>query len=69
MAAVNVVLDPQFEGKSQDEILRLFDEEVELFSKFMESLATRSLHGGALINAERVLLKTYLVARYRGHLG
>jgi hypothetical protein len=66
MADVTLTLDPKFERASSEDVLKMFDEEVERFSKFMEGLSTNM--GGALIPQEKVLLKTYLVHKHRGRL-
>jgi hypothetical protein len=67
MADIDLKLDPKFDGKSKEEILSVFDQEVERFSKFMETIGDGRIQGG-LLPPERVLLKTYLVHKFRGRL-
>lgn len=67
MADINLTLDPKFEGKSQDEVLAVFDQEVERFSAFMAGVGDWRAKG-ALNNPEKALLKTYLVQKHRGRL-
>jgi hypothetical protein len=67
MADVTIVLDPKINPENKEEVLRVFEEEVERFSKFMDGL-TQSSAGGPLLPQERVLLKTYLVHKHRGRI-
>jgi hypothetical protein len=58
------------EGKStenQDEVLPLLDQEIERFSTYMSNLPDARA-AGPLINPEKAILKTYLVAKLRGRL-
>jgi hypothetical protein len=48
-------------------VLPLLDEDIERFSQYMASLPD-SRAAGPLINPERALLKTYLVAKLRGKI-
>jgi hypothetical protein len=51
----------------QPTVLALLDEEIERFSSYMAALPD-SRAAGKLINPEKALLKTYLVAKIRGKL-
>ncbi len=61
---VSLVLGETFKNKSQAEVLALFDEEVARFSKFMENLTDWRAQG-PLSDPEKVLIKTFLVHKYR----
>lgn len=67
MADIDMKLDPKYDGKTKEELLAVFDQEVERFSKFMETISDSRIQGG-LLPPERVLLKTYLVHKFRGRI-
>lgn len=67
MSDVIVRLAEGRDVEKQDEVLPLLDAEIERFSRYMAGLAD-SRAAGPLINPERALLKTYLVAKIRGKL-
>lgn len=51
--------------KSKAEVSAVIDQEIEDFSQYMASIGN-PLESGPLHPAERMLLKTYLVAKYTG---
>lgn len=63
-ADITMVLAEAHKDKSPPELLTLFDEEVERFSKFMENLGDWRAQG-ALSIPEKVLIKTFLVHKFR----
>lgn len=60
--AVRVVVD---EITDKEEVLKLFDIDVEDYSRFMAQLEDQRARG-ALSNPEKALIKTFLVQKYRG---
>ena len=64
MANPLLKLAPEFEGKSKEELLPLMDAELDRFSDYMAHL--NSPGAGALINPERVLIKTFMVFLAKG---
>jgi len=52
---------------SHEETLLLFQKEIDDFDRFMQGLKN-PLQQGALTKPERVLLLTYLMQKYAGHL-
>lgn len=63
--AVTLKIEGQ-ENLSKEDALRVFDEEVEKFSSYMANLPANTLGAGPLSTGERALVKSYLVAKYRG---
>lgn len=51
-------------GLSKEDISKLMDAEVEVFSKYMETIADLKA-AGALHPIEKMLLKTYLIYKYK----
>lgn len=67
MADLTLQLSDEHRAKAPEEVLKLFDEEIEKFSKYMTTIGDwRSV--GALNAQERALLKSYLVHKHRGHV-
>lgn len=67
MADVILKLGDEHAGKTKEEILNLFEQEVDRFSAFMASLGDSRV-SGHLIKQERHLLKTYLVQKFTGKI-
>lgn len=63
MSVVQVTVTPEVEEREKDDVLKVFDEDIERFSRYMAELDSPAR--GALNNPERALLKTYLVAKLR----
>lgn len=67
MSALTLTLSTEHAGKTKEEISLLLDQEVENFSNYMANIGDwKSV--GALSNAERALVKTYLVQKLTGKL-
>lgn len=62
---VIVKLDEENQDKAKEEVLKMFTEEVEKFSLYMGTLPAEG-GGGVLSSAEKALVKSYLVFKYRG---
>lgn len=65
--ALSLSFPPEYASRPKEEVLKLFDEEVEKFSAFMDNVGDWRSRG-ALSKSEKALIKTYLVHKYRGHL-
>jgi hypothetical protein len=64
LSGVILKVDEEHDDRPKEEILQLFDEEVEKFSSYMASLT--GVGGGPLGRGEKVLIKSYLVAKFSG---
>lgn len=62
---ITLVIDEDNTDRSG--ILTIFDKEIEEFSEYMKTLSLDNM-GGELTKAERTLIKTYLVAKFRKHI-
>ncbi len=67
MKVLDVVWTPEKANASQEEKLKMIDEEVERYSTWLANLPD-SRASGALNNPERALIKTYLVQKMNGKL-
>ncbi len=67
MEKVLVQFAPEHLAKPREELEKVLDEEIEDFSKFMETIAD-PVGAGPLMPIERVLIKTYLVHKTRGRI-
>ena len=61
---ITLVLAEAHKGKAPQELLVLFDEEIERFSAFMDKLTDWRAQG-ALSGPEKALIKTYIVHKFR----
>lgn len=67
MSVLTLALDKEHADKTKEEISLLLDQEIDTFSNFMANIGDwKSV--GALSNAERALIKTYLVQKLTGKL-
>lgn len=67
MKGVSIVLASELSGKTREELVAIFKQEVEDFSAWMERLPDWK-YQGPLTSAERILLATYLIQKYTGHI-
>ena len=54
-------------GASKEELIQLFEQEIDGFSRWMEK-APGTLQQGALTRPERVLMLTYFMQKFAGNL-
>jgi hypothetical protein len=67
MPDVILKLAEEHASKTKEEISRIFDEEVERFSRYMATIGDwRAV--GVLNNGERMLIKTFLVQKFSGNV-
>ncbi len=67
MKDIIVRVSEDHSGKTKEELLALFDKEIDDFSEFMSTIGDwKSV--GALNPLERVLIKTYLVHKVNGKI-
>lgn len=59
-----VKVDEEDQDKPKEELLKMFTEEVEKFSLYMGTLPAGG-GGGVLSSAEKALVKSYLVFKFR----
>jgi len=67
MKGISLVLAPELASKTKDELVEAFRKEVDDFSAWMERLPDWK-YQGPLSSAERILLVTYLMQKYTGHV-
>lgn len=67
MPNIELKLDPKYDGKTKDEILKAVDEDIEVFSNFMANLPDWRAQG-ALSNSEKALIRTFVVHKLKGRI-
>jgi hypothetical protein len=64
---IELKLDPKYDGKTQEEVLAAVNEDIEVFSNFMANLPDWRA-SGALSNAEKALIRTFIVHKLKGRI-